>query len=125
MNIHKFSVKPKHKPHKTIKWLIPLDIKQYVKKVNSITWEIFSHENIKLEPKEVTQLNLGVGFMMSEDVVFVSLTNSLREKRCSIQSEVNLEDTINIITTITNNNSKETLYIQENELLCLVCYKKL
>ena len=63
--------------------------------------------------------------MMSEGVVFVSLTNSLREKRCSIQSEVNLEDTINIITTITNNNSKETLYIQENELLCLVCYKKL
>ena len=113
MNIHKFNVKPKHKPHKTIKWLIPLDIKQYVKKVNSITKEIFSHENIKLEPKEVKQLKLGVGFMMSEGAVFVSLTNSLREKRCSIQSEVHLEDTINIITTITNNNSQSIINIQK------------
>ena len=63
--------------------------------------------------------------MMSDGVVLVSLANSLRKKRCSIQNEVNLEDTINIITTISNNNSKETINIQENELLCFVCYKKL
>ena len=37
MNINKFNVKPKSIPHKTIKWLIPLDIKHCVKKVNSIT----------------------------------------------------------------------------------------
>ena len=61
---------------------------------------------------------------MTEGAVFVSLANSLREKWCSIQNEVNLEDTINIITTISNN-SKEIVNIQENELLCLVCYKKL
>ena len=63
--------------------------------------------------------------MMNDGVVLVSLANSLRKKRCSIQNEVNLEDTINIITTISNNNSKETINIQENELLCFVCYKKL
>ena len=62
--------------------------------------------------------------MMNDGVVLVSLANSLRKKRCSIQNEVNLEDTINIITTISNNNSKETINIQENELLCFVCYKK-
>ena len=73
MNIHKLNVKPKSIPHKTIKWLIPLDIKQYVKKVNYITWEIYSQGNIKLEPKEVKQLKLGVGFMMSEGVVLVYL----------------------------------------------------
>ena len=77
MNIHKFNVKPKHKPHKTIKWLIPQDVKHSVEKINTNTW-----------------------------------------------NEVNLEDTINIITTISNN-SKETITIQENELLCFVCYKKL
>ena len=124
MNIHKLNVKPKHKPHKTIKWLIPLDIKHYVKKVDSITWEIFSQENIILQPKEVKQLTLGVGFMMSEGVVLTGLANSLRKKRCSIQNEVNLEDTINIITTISND-SKEIVNIQENELQCLICYEKL
>ena len=123
MNIHKLNVKPKHKPHKTIKWLIPLDINHYVKKVNSITWEIFSQENIILQPKELKQLTLGVGFMMSE-VVLTGLANSLRKKRCGIQNVVNLENTNDIITTISNN-SKDIVNIQENELLCLVCYEKL
>ena len=123
MNIHKFNVKPKSIPHKTIKWIIPQNVKYPAKKVNSITWEIFSQENIILQPKEV-KLKLGVGFMMSEGIVLVGLANSLREKRCSIQNEVNLENTNDIITTISNN-SKEIVNIQENEFLCLVCYKKL
>ena len=124
MNIHKFNVKPKSISHKTIKWLIPSEILKYVKKVNPDTWEVYSQEDIKLQPKEVKPLMLGVGFMMSEGVVLTSLPYSLREKRCSLQNEVNLEDTINIITVIANN-SKEIVNIQENELLCLVCYKKL
>ena len=33
MNIHK----PKHKPHKTIKWLIPQDVKHSVEKINTNT----------------------------------------------------------------------------------------
>ena len=123
MNIHKFNIKPRDKQHKTIKWMIPADIRQYVKKVNTNTWEIFSQENIKLKPKEVKHLFLGIGFM-SEGVVLTSLANSLSEKRCSIQNEVNLEDTVNITAVITNN-SKEIVNIQENDLLFLVCYKKL
>ena len=74
--------------------------------------------------KEVKYLFLGMGFMMSEGVVLTSLANSLSKKRCSIQNEVNLEDTVNIITVITNN-SKEIVNSQKNELLFLVCYKKL
>ena len=124
MNIHKFNVKPKSISHKTIKWLIPSEILKYVKKVNPDTWEVYSQEDIKLQPKEVKPLMLGVGFMMSEGVVLTSLPYSLREKRCSLQNEVNLEDTINIITVIANN-SKEIVNIQENELLCVVCYEKL
>ena len=124
MNIHKFNVKPKHKSSKTIKWIIPSEIKNYVKKVNVDTWEIYSQENIILQPKEVKPLMLGVGFMMSEGIVLTSLPNSLRKKRCSLQNEVNLENTIDIITAIANN-SKEIVNIQENELLCLICYKKL
>ena len=123
MNIHKFNVKPKSISSKTIKWT-PLDLKYPAKKINSNTWEIFSQENIKLQPKEVKQITLGLGFMMSEGVVLVSLANSLRGKLCSIQNEVNLEDTDDIITTVSNN-SKETLHIQEHTVLCLVCYKKL
>ena len=124
MNIHKFNVKPKSISHKTIKWLIPSEIKKYVKKVNPDTWEVYSQEDIKLQPKEVKHLMLGVGFMMSEGVVLTSLPYSLWKKRCSLQNEVNLEDTIDIITAIANN-SKEIVNIQENELLCFICYKKL
>ena len=124
MNIHKFNVKPKSISHKTIKWLIPSEILKYDKKVNPDTWEVYSQEDIKLQPKEVKPLMLGVGFMMSEGVVLTSLPYSLRKKRCSLQNEVNSEDTIDIITVIANN-SKEIVNIQENELLCLVCYKKL
>ena len=120
MNIHKFNIKPRDKQRKTIKWIIPDDIRQYVKKVNSGTWEIYSHEDILLKPKELKFLMLGIGFMMSEGVVLTSLANSLSKKRCSIQNE----DTINIIAVITNN-SKEIINIQENDLLFLVCYKKL
>ena len=53
MNIHKFNVKPEHKQHKTIKWIPLQNLKYPAKKVNSITWEIFSQEDIKLQPKEV------------------------------------------------------------------------
>ena len=105
MNIHKFNVKPIVKPPKTIKWSIPGDIRQYVRKVNSSTWEIYSQEDIILKPKEVKFLMLGVGFMMSEGVVLTSLTNSLTKKRLSLQNEVSLSDTINMIAVITNNSS--------------------
>ena len=121
MNIHKFNVKTKNKPHKTIKWIIPDDIRQYVKKVNMSTWEIYSQEDIMLKPKEVKHLMLGLGFMMSEGVVLSSLSISLTKKRLSLQ---NLEDTDNMITVIVNN-SKENIKINKMGLLCLVCYKKL
>ena len=123
MNIHKFNVKPKYDSHKMIKWLIPRDLKYPAEKVKS-TWKIFCQGDIVLRPNEVKQLTLGVGFTMSEGVVLVCLTNSLREKRCSIQNEVNLEDTNDIIISISSN-SNEPINIRENEVLCFVCYKKL
>ena len=61
---------------------------------------------------------------MTEGVVLVSLANSLKNKRCSLQNEVSLEDSENIIITITNN-SNEILHIEKYKLLCRVCYKKL
>ena len=124
MNIHKFNVKPKSIPSKTIKWA-PLLFKKYpAKKIKSNTWEIFSQDNIELQPKEVKQITLGLGFMMSEGVVLVSLANSLRGKLCSIQNEVNLEDTDDIIISVSNN-SKEVINIPQHSVLCFVCYKKL
>ena len=124
MNIHKFNVKPIFKPTKTIKWLIPNETRQYVKKVNSTTWEIFSQEDTTLKPKEVKFIMLGIGFMMSEGVVLTSLSNSLTKKRISLQNGVNLSGTINMITVLTNN-STENIKIPKLTTLCFVCYKKL
>ena len=99
MNIHKFNVKPKTIPPKTIHWRPLQQVKYPALKVNSNTSEIFSQEDIKLKPKEVKQIRLGLGFIMSEGVVLVALTNLLKNKRCSLQNEVILEDAVDIVIT--------------------------
>ena len=124
MNIHKFNVKPIYYPTKTIKWMIPDLIRQYFKKVNSTTWEVYAHNDIMLKPKEVKFIMLGIGFMMSEGVVLTSLNDSLTKKRISLQNGVYLTDTLNMIIVLTNNSS-ENIQIPKLTMLCLVCYKKL
>ena len=124
MNIHKFNVKPIYTPTKTIKWLIPNENRQYVKKVNVTTWEILSQEDITLKPKEVKFIMLGIGFIMSEGVVLTSLSDSLTKKRISLQNGVYLTDTLNMIIVLTNN-STENIRIPKLTTLCFVCYNKL
>ena len=124
MNIHKFNVKPIYNPTKTIKWLIPNETRQYVKKINITTWEILSQEDITLKPKEVKFIMLGIGFMMSEGVVLTSLSDSLTKKRISLQNGIYLTDTLNMIIVLTNN-STENIKIPKMVTLCFVCYKKL
>ena len=124
MNIHKFNVKPIYYPTKTIKWLIPDNIRRFFKKVNTTTWEVYSQKDLILKPKEVKFIMLGIGFMMSEGVVLSSLNESLTIKRISLQNGVYLTDTLNMIIVLTNNSS-ENIQIHKLTSLCLVCYKKL
>ena len=123
MNIHKFNVKP-YPTTKTIKWLVSDLIRQYVRKININTWEVFSQEDLILKPKEVKFIMLGIGFMISEGVVLASLSESLTKKRISLQNGVYLTDTLNMIVVLTNNTS-EPIRIPNLTPLCLVCYKKL
>ena len=88
-----------------------------------MTLEIFSQEGIKLNPKEVKQILLWFTFKMSEGVVLAGLANFLKYKRCSSQNEVSLEDTEDIMITLTND-LNEIIDIREHKLLCHVCYKK-
>ena len=53
MNIHKFNVKPKHKPHKTIKWIIPQDVNYPAKKVKSITWKFLVKKILNFNLKKL------------------------------------------------------------------------
>ena len=124
MNIHKFNVKPIYYPTKTIKWVIPDQLRQYFKKVNSTTWEVYAQKDLLLKPKEVKFIMLGIGFMMSEGVVLTSLNDELTIKRISLQNGVYLNDTHNMIIVLTNN-SNENILIPKLTMLCLVCYKKL
>ena len=73
MNIHKL----KTIPPKTIQWQPLREVKYPAQKVNPMTSEIFSQEGIKLDLKEVKQIQLGFGFMLSEGVVLAGLANSL------------------------------------------------
>ena len=124
MNIHKFNTKPIDYPAKTIKWMIPDQLRQYFKKVNSTTWEVYTHNDIMLKPKEVKFIMLGIGFILSEGVVLTSLNNELTIKRVSLQNGVYLSDTQNMVIVLTNNSS-ENILIPKLTMLCLVCYKKL
>ena len=124
MNIHKFNVKPIDYPAKTIKWMIPDQIRQYFKKVDATTWEVYAQNDILLKPKEVKYILLGLGFYMSEGVVLSSLNDKLTLKRVSLQNGVYLKDTQNMIIVLTNNSS-ENILIPKLTMLCLVCYKKL
>ena len=124
MNIHKFNVKPIDYPAKTIKWLIPDNIRRFFKKVNTTTWEVYAQNDLILKPKEVKFIMLGIGFMMSEGVVLSSLNESLTIKRISLQNGVYLNDTLNMIIVLTNNSSVN-IQIPKLSSLCLVCYKKL
>ena len=74
---------------------------------------------MKLKSQEVKQIQVGLGFMMSEGVVLVALANALIYKRCSLQNEINLEDAEDIVITLMNN-SKEIVDIREHEVLCRV-----
>ena len=56
MNIHKLNVKPRTIPPKTIQWRPLQELEYPARKVNSMTWEIFSQEDIKLNPKKVKQI---------------------------------------------------------------------
>ena len=124
MNIHKFNVKPINYPAKTIKWMIPDNIRNFFKRVNTTTWEVFTQNDLILKPKEVKFIMLGIGFIISEGVVLSSLNESLIKKRISLQNGVYINDTLNMIITLTNNSS-ENIQIHKLSSLCLICYKKL
>ena len=124
MNIHKFNVKPIYYPAKTIKWLIPEQLRQYFKKVNGNTWEVYAQNDILLKPKEVKYIMLGLGFYMSEGVVLSSLNDELTIKRVSLQNGIYLKDTLNMVIVLTNN-STENILIPKLTMLNLVSYKKL
>ena len=124
MNIHKFNVKPIDYPAKTIKWMIPDQLRQYFKKVNGNTWEVYAQNDILLKPKEVKYIMLGLGFYMSEGVVLSSLNDKLTLKRVSLQNGIYLKDTLNMVIVLTNN-SNENILIPKLTMLNLVSYKKL
>ena len=69
MNIHKLNSKPKTIPPKMIQWCSLREVKYPARKVNPMTWEIFSQEGIKLDLKEAKQIQLGFGFKMIQGVV--------------------------------------------------------
>ena len=124
MNIHKFNVKPINYAAKTIKWIIPEQLRQYFKKVNGNTWEVYAQNDILLKPKEVKYIMLGLGFYMSEGVVLSSLNDKLTLKRVSLQNGIYLKDTLNMVIVLTNN-STENILIPKLTMLNLVSYKKL
>ena len=89
ISVYKFGVKPKITQPKTIHWCPLKGVKYPPRKVNPVTREIFSQEQIKLTPKQFKEIRSGFEFVMSKRVVLTALINSLKYKGCSLQNEVN------------------------------------
>lgn len=85
------------------------------------TFEIFSQEEIIIQPKFVKTLKLGIGVQLMRGVGIVSLKQSLKEKRCSLQDGFIGESVNDVIITI-QNNADVAVTIQAGESICLLSH---
>lgn len=89
-------------------------------KINKTTWKIFAKKEIKISPNALKVINLCFGVEIANGMIFIALSNNLKES-CIIHNEIVLESTENISITIFNNSS-ETITIKPNQSICLLKY---
>jgi len=85
-------------------------------------WEVFSQQLLTIQPKSAITLLLEIGVRLIRGVCSVSLRQTLKEKRCSLQDGFVAESVDNIIITI-QNNSDVAVNIEAGESLCFVSHQ--
>lgn len=121
MPIHKFIHKYERPPPAPVKWLQHENLAHPVNPLPR-KWEIFSQEQITIHPRLAITLSLGIGVLIIRGVCSVSLRQTLKEKRCSLQDGFVAESVDNIIVTI-QNNSDNVVNISAGESLCFVSHQ--
>ena len=115
----KFGRIPLTTPKKCVKWKPRPDIKYPAQKKNPATWEIFTQSKIVIPPNTSKIILIPFGFELSDGMVIISLKQELKSKKATIHNETILENVESIIISI-QNNSSNTLNIDENVPFCFV-----
>lgn len=118
MPVHKFINKYQrreeppavHRPHSDL---------QYPPSARNGRWEVYAQESFTIQPRSSFTAILKFGVLIRRGMVFVSLKQDLKVKRCSLQDGVVSETVDDIIVTI-QNNSETTVTINAGDSLCFV-----
>ena len=107
----------------TIVWNPHHDVEFKPSKINAVKWQAYAQHDINLEPKQIKLYSLNFGVGISHGLVVVSLVNTLKLRRISIQSETVVENVEDIVISIQNNADVDFVMIA-GEALCYVSYHK-
>lgn len=81
--------------------------------------EIYAQESFAIQPRSSLTVNLRFGVLIRRGMVFVSLKQSLKIKRCSLQDGVVSETVDDIIVTI-QNSSDAGVIVNAGESMCFI-----
>lgn len=121
MPIHKFITKHERRPPTPIRWL-PHESLAHPAQPLPGKWEIFAQQALTIQPRVALTISLKIGVRLIRGVCIVSLRQSLKEKRCSLQDGFVAESVDDIIVTI-QNNSETAVNIVEGESLCFITHQ--
>lgn len=82
-------------------------------------WEVYAQESFTIQPRSSFTAILKFGVLIRRGMIFISLKQDLKIKRCSLQDGVVSESVDDIIVTIQNNSDIEVL-INAGDSLCYV-----
>ena len=128
VNINKFGTSTINKfgrtiNKSTIRWKPGNDLKYPAQKKNPTTWEIFTQAKISIPANGFKIIIIPFGFTLIEGAVIIALKQELKYRKVSIHNEIILESVDHIIITI-QNNSSNSLAIDENVSLCFIHYHR-
>lgn len=125
--IHKFGTKPvKTRRTRTqpdsVTWFPKQDVTHIPQRqLGGLRWEIFTQEEITIQPGEIKMQRLGFGVKMTWGICLVSLRQNLKENGCTVQDGVVSENVADIVINI-RNNSDSPVTIIEGYSLCYINY---
>jgi len=126
--LHKFITKPTRQAEVrtqpiSVSWKVKSNVTHAPKRQRGgLRWEIFAQNVITIQPRATNTLLLGLGVEMTGGVCLVSLRQSIKERRCSLQDGEVSEDVVDDIIVSIQNNSDSLVTINGGESLCYVNY---
>ena len=108
---------------KTIEWHSFKNLNYPPKQEEPTRWGIYAEKNIKIKPKDVHRIALGLGYEMSKGVICASIISPLKNQLTLLNGLYLDQKTENTVICLYNF-SQETVSIQTGELFAFVKYLK-